>query len=755
MLRSAALPLLPGNCFNSNIGKTKFHRSQQFERIKNVPMLCDKITPGIGGVKRFQKYPSIFARGEVTDLPPWIVFDKQILCFDAYFQETAQEREGYAFHVRKCKIFFFLEDGTIKVSEPKVDNSGIPQGTLLSRQRIPFPPPRHADFYDIIDFNIGNQVEFYGRVFKITNCDRFTRVFLNRLGIHVPDPINMPDDPYKVNRDKIKDTTSAKNPSRKNDRFSKFLKYDRKVLRFFCYWDDRESEGGFLHHLELHYFLSDDTIEIHEHIPDNSGREGGAVFCRRARLPKVFKELPAFGHDSPFTVLNVLSSGFTKGGRFIADPLNCGMDHTEYYSETDLAIGASINCYGRQIILTDCDAFTKDYYRLRCGIEDFTPAEHPKAKEEMPCPMVERELPPYNGYGTFDDSAAHCLKMIPVAPQRDFVKFLKKDKDGFNSNILRFRASLISKNPDDNKRFFIISFFLCDDTISVNEEVMPNIGFQGGMFFSRNKIYKPGQELFVPKEPDIYTQDDFYVGNVLVLNDFLFMLMDADEYAYRYMEVNCHEFPKSNILLILEKLREALKPVYKDFVKEYLESDAKKCGVVPYCEMRRKLKEILGDKITEHEMITIARRYNARKKERKMDKETLRSIVHTELKRYLFNQFERLLETFRHMDPERTCFVDRKTAYFVCRAAKVPIDKALLNVVLEQFPVNEKCQINYMDLMQFLNYKECPASAAVPINTVDTFSEFKDIPPPPIGFVNYEALLKDLDLEKDLKNQSG
>lgn len=36
----------------------------------------------------------------------------------------------------------------------------------------------------------------YGRVYKIVDCDKFTRHFLNRMGIPVPDPIDLPRDPY-------------------------------------------------------------------------------------------------------------------------------------------------------------------------------------------------------------------------------------------------------------------------------------------------------------------------------------------------------------------------------------------------------------------------------------------------------------------------------------------------------------------------------------------------------------------------------
>ena len=40
--------------------------------------------------------------------------------------------------------------------------------------------------------------------------------------------------------------------------------------------------------MELHYFLADDTVEICERIPNNSGRDAVPMFLRRARLPKVF-----------------------------------------------------------------------------------------------------------------------------------------------------------------------------------------------------------------------------------------------------------------------------------------------------------------------------------------------------------------------------------------------------------------------------------------------------------------------------------
>lgn len=48
--------------------------------------------------------------------------------FDAYFKEALREVAGSPFLPRYVKIFFYLEDGTIQVQEPRRVNSGIHQG---------------------------------------------------------------------------------------------------------------------------------------------------------------------------------------------------------------------------------------------------------------------------------------------------------------------------------------------------------------------------------------------------------------------------------------------------------------------------------------------------------------------------------------------------------------------------------------------------------------------------------------------------
>ena len=90
-------------------------------------------------------------------------------------------------------IYFYLEDESIHVAEPKQQNSGIPQGVFLKRHKI----PSTDGFYSIADLNIGMDVVFYGRKIHICACDPFTRKFLNDAGIAVPEAEEIPEEPIE------------------------------------------------------------------------------------------------------------------------------------------------------------------------------------------------------------------------------------------------------------------------------------------------------------------------------------------------------------------------------------------------------------------------------------------------------------------------------------------------------------------------------------------------------------------------------
>ena len=142
-------------------------------------------------------------------------------------------------------------------------------------------------------------------VFFTKDCDEFTRNFLRKLGVRVPAPLECPSDPYTTLRDQVNtlppitptpslslspqqlESMQPLRPYEKLDTLQQFLDYDRHVLRFYCQWNDSPSMFGDVRWLVLHYYLADDTVEVLEKIPANSGRDAVPVFLRRAKLPKV------------------------------------------------------------------------------------------------------------------------------------------------------------------------------------------------------------------------------------------------------------------------------------------------------------------------------------------------------------------------------------------------------------------------------------------------------------------------------------
>jgi hypothetical protein len=230
------------------------------------------------------------------------------------------ERASEQYRVRNVKIMFYLEDDTIQVNEPRTKNAGYNQGTIINRHRIPRPRPYDDTFYTIEDFNVQKEVEFYGKKFKITDCDAFTRNFLTKLGVRVADPVEAPRDPYQNARDVQDGSQNPLRPYERVDTLKQFLEHDRQVLRFEAVWDDRDTKFGELRRFRLHYYLADDTVEILEKLPPNSGRDSNSTFLARQKLPMEIVSMGKPGDKPTRTVLNVIGN-FFDGGRYILDNL--------------------------------------------------------------------------------------------------------------------------------------------------------------------------------------------------------------------------------------------------------------------------------------------------------------------------------------------------------------------------------------------------------------------------------------------------
>ncbi len=78
------------------------------------------------------------------------------------------------YRVRPVVIYYYLENDTMSIIEPTVQNSGIPQGKLLKRQLL--PKNELGEYYKWKDLNLGMDLEVYGVKYHITLCDAFTKV---------------------------------------------------------------------------------------------------------------------------------------------------------------------------------------------------------------------------------------------------------------------------------------------------------------------------------------------------------------------------------------------------------------------------------------------------------------------------------------------------------------------------------------------------------------------------------------------------
>ncbi|KFM10066.1 EF-hand domain-containing family member C2, partial [Aptenodytes forsteri] len=726
------------------IGKEKFHKSQHWGYRNNVAMLVGEDKPGIGGEplpgqKLKPKY-SVFPEGIGSDAPAWVAFDKQVLSFDAYFEEEAPDKNQELYRIRHCKIYY-LEDDTIQVIIPQVKNSGISQGTIVRRHRIPLPPPHEDQFYAIDHFNINIEVILYARRYKIIDCDQFTKNFLRKMGVRLNPPAGRPDDPYTKERQKILDSMKPLRPYERIDTLKQFLEHNGHILRFFCVWDDPESMFHDPRELVLRYYLSDDTIDIKEIIPVNSGRDVVPLFLRRDKLPKYAPTgLYQPGTITSRTVLNVFGKLVGNRSRYILDNRKTGAVHQEFYRDSDLKIGAVINVWGRKILLCDCDEFTKEYYRTKYGIEDFTPVSY----KAPPPPKPEKTFPPYTGFGSEEDSLCSCMGLLPKPPQKDFKKFMEKDRSGMESNILRFLAKLVTDSPIDKDRKFIISYFLSDDTISVFEHIQRNTGILGGKFLERGRIKKPGQELFKSEPSEYFKAQNLFVGARVCFHGHNFLLVDADEYTFNYMEKHANEFSVADVGVILKKLKDIAEPRSREVRQVFAATDPEHTKVIEYDPFRNLIVSITDGAFSEHEIMTLGRYYSVQD-EYEMDLHFLLSVAQEQLKKNSFENFEQLSAVLTYNDREKCGVLPHEMCRTICKSFKLPVADDDLQALLTMFEDDHK-QVEYKKFVDGLNWREnqIPAfqTIKVPLKNEDDWSG--QPPSLPVKGIKYLPLLDDL-----------
>jgi hypothetical protein len=269
-----------------------------------------------------------------------------VLNFNAYFLEPVVEDPTENYRVRKCVIYFYLDDDTFHIIEPRVANSGIPQGVFLKRAKL--PKPDGSGEYDWPDLRLGMDLNVYSRVFRIVNCDEFTRGYYANEGVDVGTPESYPDDQYEKTRTMANmkvippDQAEFKNyievklkGGRPNNGLQQFLENDRNVLCFDILWQDNSYDGGEKFY-KLNFFLSDNSVEVKEINTANSGRAAFPKLLKRQKLAKA----PILTHCPGMSLRK-----------------------EEFYAPEDIRCGDTINIYGRECQIFNCDENTKRWYQ--------------------------------------------------------------------------------------------------------------------------------------------------------------------------------------------------------------------------------------------------------------------------------------------------------------------------------------------------------------------------------------------------------
>ncbi|KAL1497117.1 hypothetical protein ABEB36_008127 [Hypothenemus hampei] len=552
----AGLPRLPGFNFQDPT-LCKFHLSQTFA-IRNGYKQPKCQYKGIGGreldcdsVKHIEKDdpirydPSLtYGRCKIKPLPPFIphfaLYDQKCLTFKAFFKQSVTESPLEFYRVRPVNIIYFLEDDTISVMEPRVENSGLLQGKLVRRGKIP-KYDNTESFWHWKDLQVGKDLAFYGIVYHTVDCDVFTREYMASQGLDMADPEEMPIDQHTLNR-KLQVTPKITKTPSSDDKLRRFLEYDGKVLKFKAVWDDRENEYGDLMRFEILYFLSDDTVVVKNVQEENSGRDPYPVLLRKTKLPKRYTDIPT-----------------TYPSIYLEKSDN---EVTEYYQPKDFLVGNTIFVLGRDMFLYDCDKFTRDYFKNALCIEQKPALPIKEAKTPPPRPQV----PPHDGLGSLEDSLQNTLTFLPKPPRKDVVKQI------VNANkYLRYEMKMDAVHPEDTIRKFILQYSLGDGTCKIMEPPIKNSGIIGGKYLRSTLLNKPDSDLL---NPELYTPADFYIGATITVFGQRFIITGADLYVYRYMQENDSKFPCD----VIENMRNwmfnqgYLKDDLNDLVKENLQA---------------------------------------------------------------------------------------------------------------------------------------------------------------------------------------
>jgi Ca2+-binding EF-hand superfamily protein len=549
--------------------KAGFQEKTKFVKVKKPAETWRTGSLPESSMKSVFKHPQGANASEHRELPAWDAFDRHVLRFMAFFKEAVVETNLENFRVRKIAIYYYLEDDTCLVNEPRQDNSGIPQGTLIRRHRFPGPD---GGYLKPEDLQVGSTLQLYGRTMYITDCDAFTRNYYEQMGQEQGPPVESETDPFLETREAVKAPTATQPRSYEkiyrevmlggghlNEDMQQFIENDGKVLRFFAIMDDVSTPQFERRPFIILYFLADDKVEVREQYPLNCGRDNFPIFFRKGRMPA-----------------NDIS---------VLGPQSQPRKRSEYVNGHDFYVGMRLKLMNSEFFIYDADDFTRGYFKQAMNLD-----LDPKIEVQLPERTVPRaSTPPYTGYGTWEDSMGSVTHLVPKQPQKDAVKLF-----AHSGKVLRFKAKFNKPKPEDVDRLFVVSYFLEDDTLSIHEPPQRNLGIVTGRFLEKSVHMNQ-------VTGKIFQMEDLLPGHVIKIYNHEFVMLDCDEFSKKLMIDKNRLKHSYDLEAVLQKIRESLRqqyPLVRDVFRRF---DTDHDGVLTFGEFKKCLQKfsfVLGDEET-------------------------------------------------------------------------------------------------------------------------------------------------------------
>ncbi len=531
-------------------------------------------------------------------VPSHVIYANEVLRFYGQFSEVRPWEIGPLGTptvekeiVRNVTIAFYLEDGTVSVTEGAGEN-GMTGGTFYKRGLLKKPD---GSMYIPDDFSIGKIVQIVGQDIQIYDIDKKTREYFRKVQKIVMPPALNAREQSRNDLGVAMATGGGKHFPEKHDPNGNFrgcsqkyiesrehmatsyafMRQEKRNLCFeaiLCSTPDGPTEEdmtmGTAKRYTISFSLTEQTMEIGPAKEKRSAYDEATSILKRSKLAKNWRDVQ-------------------RGKKPI------------YYEAKDLICGTMIECYGRHLLLVDCDDATRRKFEdegvIQRRIELFVPEEK----------VVQKLIPKlgdgFLAIGTEEDTMGTIHGM--PKPRKDLEKLQRNQ-----GRKLRCKTHLISDIPADKGREFMVTYYLEDDSIQIYEEIKRNSGLAGGNFLKKGRYLNT-----LPTDSDEvrhFAPKDFFLGNVFCINGNEMRIVEMDNMSLRFCESYPMEFPMFDVFAIIHSLLKRVISKQLDLRKSMSKFDKSKDGYLPKEDFVFALDNLqITAGLNDQELLTLLRRF--------------------------------------------------------------------------------------------------------------------------------------------------